>query len=189
MIIILEGVNGVGKSTYATLLSAKLRLPIIRPFRINHTTHTGNDSKYELELKKYGVKPNTHIDDLYVADLLRQLQSGAILDRAIPSAIAYAKMRGESFPPKDKYKNLLAFWEGMIQSISQPLLYVWMRAEYDDARERAGARWPLNKAKFNSLETTFDQAFKTLHIPKKQINTSTVDVSEGIKIICQASQK
>jgi len=67
-----------------------------------------------------------------------------------------------------------------------------MRADYDDARDRAifrKGRLPVNKAQYLKLEKRFEKMFSFLLLPKRQLNTSEIKLEDGVESICQALKK
>ena len=72
-VIILEGVNGTGKSLYAKKLAGGLNAAIIRTFRQGDNHHFTGDTPMERDLKALGVPYNTHVDEMYVADFIGKL--------------------------------------------------------------------------------------------------------------------
>jgi thymidylate kinase len=87
MILVLEGPCGSGKSTLAKALCAKLGWPMYRAFRRDPNDHTPGRTA-EL-LRDAGLPLNTWMEDMFAADLLAQVKSNVILDRSLPSGLAY----------------------------------------------------------------------------------------------------
>lgn len=190
MIVILEGLNGTGKSTYAGLLEAELGLTRCRPFRGgDHSLHWGAEKGAERELltqlQGYGVPVNTHVDDLYVADFLRTFKVGAILDRSLPSAIAYGTVT--ALNPDADVLGMLKYWQELIREASARVLYVWLTAQHSVAKRRAAGRWCPNKAKYTYLEGVFGHTFHQVNrLAKMRIDTAEVELKDGVRRICQA---
>lgn len=183
-IIVLEGINGVGKTTYAQALASATRLPVYRAFRDNIGAHWGEKSERERLLKeRFGVPLNTHVDDLYVADFLASFKAGAILDRSMPSAIAYGLEQG-SLIVSDAQREMLQFWETSLISSGARVAYVWLKAPYDVAKARCeGRAWPMNKTVHNRLDKVFERVFQATRLPKRQINTGDIAAADGVKSI------
>lgn len=87
MIVVLEGASGSGKSTLMKELVARTAWPVYRAFRSNENDHAPGAA-----LKALGIPVNTWMEDLYAADLLSVVRGNVILDRSIPSALAYDEM-------------------------------------------------------------------------------------------------
>lgn len=186
-VIILEGLNGLGKTTYAKQLSEKLGLPIYRAFRDNMSEHWGDRSERERMLKdSWGVPLNTHVDDLYAADIVARLRAGVIFDRSMPSAIAYGLLQDNEVIRRHA-DDLLKFWEAQLVSSGLRLCYVWLTGPYSLAKGRCeGRRWSLDSKKFNKLNVHFDKIFSRTRLPKRQINVETTESADGVRAICKS---
>lgn len=184
-VIILEGINGTGKSTLARALADKLCIPILRPFRHFNTNHHMNGgSTLELELKKHGVPVNTHVDDLYLADFLAVTKVGAVLDRSMPSAIAYAYMRDE-MKLDSKAQALLDLWQTIL--VSGPrVFYVQLTAQPLVIKDRCAERWSPNKKQMAALDKAFTLSFRAIKFPKLAMDTSAMKLADGVERICRA---
>lgn len=183
MILVLEGTNGTGKSTYAKRLSEELGATIIRPFRPHSDFHFDGTTRLERDLKHYGVPVNTHVDDLYVADILGRLEGSnnvrSILDRSMPSALAYGSARVQLLAAQRDELGLMNLWQSSLRGAS--VLYVWLHADEEDCKKRMGARnIPLP---YSILRARFDQLYGMITFPKMDINTSVRSVEEGIQLI------
>jgi thymidylate kinase len=185
-IIILEGVNGTGKSTYAEKLSAVLEAPVIRPFRQGPDHHFTGTTQVERELKALGVPYNTHVDDLYTADILGRLlkfnkQMPVILDRSVGSAIAHGER-----PLRDAGR-LLGLWRQSLGA-DAPVLYVWLTAPSLDCWARLGNRGPLPpyesySSEHKRLNGLFGLVYDMIPYKKLKIDTSLIGVDEGLVLI------
>lgn len=113
MIIIIEGINGVGKTTLATSLAASLDGVVHRPFR-------GLEGHWLAEdiaaWRRIGVDVNTHAEDLYVADALARLPVSCpvILDRSVPSSIAYGVASFDPFYTSDVCEAIFNAWQDIL---------------------------------------------------------------------------
>lgn len=182
-IVVLEGINGVGKTTYAQALSASLAVPVYRAFRDNIGAHWGERSERERILRNFGVPLNTHVDDLYVADMLATFKRGVVLDRSMPSALAYGSIQG-LMTVGEYRKQMMEFWEASLLASGLRVLYVWLTAPYDVAKARCeGRAWPMNKNEHGRLARAFELSFQKTRLPKKQINTAEVSQEQGLKSI------
>ena len=92
MIIVLDGLEGTGKSTAAGILSSKLGLPVYRAFRPEAGMHWTGDTHLEAMLRRLRVPVNTYVEDLFMVDMLSTVGGSAILDRSMPSAVAYGTL-------------------------------------------------------------------------------------------------
>lgn len=95
MIIILDGLEGTGKSTAAQILSDAWGLPIYRAFRADPHEHWDGRTGLKQFLCDLRVPVNTYVEDLYVVDLLATIGGDAILDRSMPSAVAYGTLHND----------------------------------------------------------------------------------------------
>ena len=187
MIVILEGVNGVGKTTYAKLLSTHLGIPRYRAFKANLEVHWGDNHPMELLLKdKFKVPLNTHVEDLFSADLLGRIGGDVVLDRSLPSAIAYGLLENDPLLPTDTLE-LFHYWMSLLRD--RKVLYVWMTAQYAVARSRSESReqpwWPLNMKTFAELESIFRVLHDQWEMDKLVIDTGETSIGDGVEQICQ----
>jgi predicted ATPase len=188
-IVVLEGVNGVGKTSYATALEA-IGYAVLRPFRPNSGFHFDGNSRHERELKALGVPVNTCVDDLYVADILGKLGRqptaygpqalNVVLDRSMPSAIAY-----ESGPlATPRTMELMQRWKASFSDAK--VVYVNLVAPWEVCKFR------LDPSRASTLRDTlpirFGALFEMINWPKLTIDTSLVSVKEGVELILAKAQ-
>lgn len=97
MILVFEGTVGSGKSTLATAVSAITKIPVYRPFRMPVDGHAPGElsAPWAAEI---GFPINTWMEDLFQADLHAALKTSVLLDRSMPSALAYEEMGITSSP-------------------------------------------------------------------------------------------
>ncbi len=186
MIIVLEGVNGTGKSTYARALADGLNAAIIRPFRQGPGHHFTGDTAIERDLKAFGVPYNTHVDELYTADMLSRLwkarqRVSIVLDRSVGSSVAYGDVGlGDA-------GKLLKLWSTLLGS-DVPLLYVWLTATWSVASARLAldGRMPTEagaEALHYQRHRRFMHVFQLVTYKKMEIITDVTLVHEGVKRI------
>lgn len=198
MIIILEGSNGVGKSTYAKELASVLGIPIFRPFRHGNTDlhrKNVNEEAPEERLAKFGVEVNTHIEDFFAADFLAATGAKVVLDRSLPSALAYGQLGSGRWDTLYKSKNvcqeMAEVWQEIIRAGGVNVLYVWLVCDHAVAKGR-GDGWKPTKVQREKLDRMFQEVFRHLKLPKMMINTGTIGVKEGVNRIvdvCLRNQK
>lgn len=183
MIILLEGINGVGKTTYAEMLSKILKIQYYHALKNgNMDVHWGEKGEKERALREVGAPLNTHIEDLYLADMLKTFNINAVIDRSMPSAIAYGKVeRLEYLKTAEECVKVYSLWEKMMPL---DVLYVYMLCDYNVAKERCKNRkWPLNKIKYDKLKKVFAQLFQKIRYEKMIIDTTIIHPQEGINRI------
>jgi thymidylate kinase len=181
-VIILEGVNGTGKSMYARKLSAGLNAAVIRPFRQGDDHHFNGDTPMERDLKALGVPYNTHVDELYVADILgRMLRAGqrvsAVLDRSVGSAIAHGDRPGDAARLVDVWYRLLGQ--------DAPVVYVWLTAPWEVAHARLVAsgrgEHGADERRHWRLQSAFQFAYDLVPFRKMRIDTAVTLGDEGVR--------
>lgn len=185
MILLIEGVNGTGKTTLAQALSKKTGFPIYRPFRTSMTDHTELPDKFRDGLRTMGVPVNTHAEDLYLADFLaHQYQHSPvdlILDRSMPSAVAYGladntmPIPGVSVLPAAT--TLYLVWEERM--LATDVLWVHLHASFETVRERSGARAP-NRERYNILSKHFNQMLVRTKLERLVLNTDSLTTDQAV---------
>ena len=182
MIVILEGCNGVGKSAYAEALADYLGAPVLRPFRPSPDYHWNGERPLEVALKRLGVPVNTHVDDLYIADILGQLGQltprDVILDRSVPSAIAYGSAKGIDGP-------LFDYWQNQLRRLRR-VVYAWLVCPWRIAKERSSGRWFPDRTGYGRLEDTFDRLYSGFAGKKLIIDTEVTELDAGVRLILNA---
>lgn len=199
--VILEGLNGVGKSAYAKAIADATGLAIYRPFRPSTDHHwfnaasnwKGNADHKQLfdEYRAHGVPVNSYVDDLYVADALRTLRAPALLDRSMPTSFVYETMFNEEFKNnKDKQAFIWAAWTEALRDSGLPLLYVYLHCAYLDSKERCGTRWHPNRLQWDRMRTLYDKLNERVarlpFVRMISVNTSIVPVSDALRTTIRA---
>lgn len=88
--LVIEGGVGTGKTTLGKRLYSALGWPLYRSFRPGWEGHEpGAELPKEL---RFHVPVNTWVDDLYLADFVMSVGTDVIVDRSMPSALAYCAM-------------------------------------------------------------------------------------------------
>lgn len=187
MLVIFEGINGVGKTTYAEELSQITGAKIGKVFRAgNNKLHWGDGSELKDMLTDLKIPLNTHIDDLFMADFLSTFKVNAILDRTIISAIAYGRAYNNLdgwYREKNVVGELMNFWSYLIDKCNHPILYVWLTAPYEVIKERCKGRWCPTKMEYNKLKKEYGRLFDRITFDKIVIPTEYKDVGSGMKRI------
>ena len=173
MIIILEGTNGVGKSTIAKLLHKVVDAPILRPFRPSANTHWDHSEGDTGDaLRALGVPINTFVDDLYVADILRSMKAnlyrGAVLDRGMPSSVAYGRLKDEEWTKTPRMDWAIKYWEDCLLEAGEQaggVVLVYLFAPYGVTKARCGLRWHPNKTEHAHLGRTYEKVIHRSRLP------------------------
>lgn len=132
MLIIIEGVDGVGKTSIATELAQRLQLPYVDAFQ-------GHESLLQLEgaarspiagIGDYG-------EDVAMLDFARRTGASAVVDRCLASASVYRALRGEMV--------LSPRLIGEIWSQIAPVdtYYIWVQRDLQQCRRERWALWEL----------------------------------------------
>ncbi|MGW8177332.1 MAG: hypothetical protein ACWGQW_00825 [bacterium] len=178
MIVVLEGLNGTGKSATAGPLADALKVPIVRPFRgANADEHLGRDGDDRMaRLRQLGIPANTFVDDIYVADILMSMKASAVLDRSMGSAIAYGLLYGD-IPDVKRAQELLGEWQTIMRAGSGIVLYVNVTARREVRRQRCDSdgRWKPNAEQEKQLEKWFAHVFRDVALPKVTFDTSDIE--------------
>jgi thymidylate kinase len=178
LIIVLEGVNGVGKSTYARLLQERLGYTPLRAFRPSSDCHFNGKYKVERDLQAFNVPYNTHVDDLYVADILGKLKpSNVVLDRSMASAVAYGSR------PISDAGELVRLWAGLFGRT--PVLYVWLTADPNTSLKRVVARGDASPSLsiLKALHGSFELVYELVPFFKDAIDTDVTRPEDGVSRI------
>jgi thymidylate kinase len=187
MLVIFEGINGSGKTTYAEELSKITGAKIGKVFRAgNNKLHWGDNSDLKDMLTDLKVPLDTHIDDLFMADFLSTFKVNVILDRTIVSAIAYGRTYGNLdgwYREKNVVGKLINFWSYLIGKCNPPMLYVWLQVSYEALANRCNGRWYPNKLEYNKLSKEYRKLFFRIQFPKIVIPTEYKSVDDGLKRI------
>lgn len=188
MIIVMEGVNGGGKSTVSKIISEQTGLMVCRPFRSeNHELHWGRMEHNALEvwLKEMMVPMNSHVNDMYVADLMGTFKLNGILDRSMPSAIVYGRVFDHFdglYQKPGVSQRLFEYWQSRLMA-SGRVLYVWMMCNYETIKQRCSTRWHPSKAEYKQLVAQFERIFQRCALFKIRIDTSDMGQSDVADLI------
>jgi thymidylate kinase len=102
MIILLEGINNAGKTTFASYLSGIIDHRIIR---INDVSHNKGLSVFNDLFLEFGFRGNDFFEDMVVMEFMKQSNfHDVILDRSIVSSYVYRKLKTGFGLPSDFMK-------------------------------------------------------------------------------------
>lgn len=189
MIIVLEGLNGVGKSARARQLSELTGVPVVRPFRRSPDQHLGREDGGLLKrLRALGIPANTYVEDMFMADMLVQTGASAILDRSMISGVAYGALyntlpgatRAER---SDVAMELVRLWQETLKRYSGVVLYVSLTATRTTCQERTVGRWSPDPAQERELSMWYDVGWQTLDLPKMHLDTTPGDLEGDLERI------
>jgi thymidylate kinase len=184
MIVILEGLNGTGKTTVAKTLATDHGFRIYRPLREDYDAHWRNKTgSLELSLRACRVQPNTYLDDVFGADAIAQLRPDkVVLDRAMPSALAYGLTKGEI--KGDPHREALeTYWHRRLLGIGVPVFYFWLTADHVIARKRSDDGHYPDNHHLAAMEASFTKSFEAARkagFKAVKINTNKKPAMEQI---------
>jgi hypothetical protein len=180
VIVILEGLNGTGKSATAAPLAEAFGASILRPFRgRDATVHLGCEDGGRVEqLRSLGVPANTFVDDIYTADFLASTGVDAVLDRSMGSAIAYGLLY-KDIPDVQTAQRLLVEWQDILSTVEGKILYVNVTCSRGVRRHRCDSenRWRPTILQEKMLEKWFAHVFRDIWLPKMVFDTSDIEPS------------
>jgi thymidylate kinase len=187
MLLILEGVNGVGKSTYAERIVKAVGAVTYRAFRRKSTCHFDSDYVEKLR-EEYLIPVNTHVDELYMADTLASFTPSnlVIFDRSMPSAIAYGMALHQNDDWYNKpgvSKKLLNFWLELLRPNYNILHYFQLISSYEEIKYRCNGRWHPNKKQYAILSSIYDKVFREIPFKKQKIHTDRISLDDGVKCV------
>lgn len=178
MLVILEGLEGVGKTTVAEAISRSLTIPVYRAFRQGRRAHAGTGSQLDAMLKDFGVPHNTHVEDLYAVDLLTTVGGSVILDRSMPSAVAYGIADG--ILDSDLAYKMFRYWASRLESRID-VRYAYMKCDRHVASIRT-KRGVIDQERLQVLEKNLDHCYDEMATTFQSavIDTSTHGVSGAL---------
>lgn len=89
-ILVLEGAKGAGKTSLSAMLQEELDWPVYRAFRKGGEQHNPGATSGWAKLLRFPI--NTWMEDMFVADVCSVAKPNLIMDRSMPSAVAYESM-------------------------------------------------------------------------------------------------
>lgn len=110
MRLILEGPSGAGKTTLAKELKSITGVPIYRAFR---GTDERINPKMVADMQDLGLSVNGWQEDLYIADLISVINSDVILDRSMPSSMAWNEVNSDALGERER-RAVVRIWSERI---------------------------------------------------------------------------
>lgn len=141
MRIVLEGGSGVGKSTLAKALNAITGVPVYRPFR-GKSEHIPAETVKDMQ--DLGLSVNGWEEDLYTADMLSVVNSDVILDRSLPSAMAFNSVSSCALDMRTR-RAIIRLWAERIVAARAVLVLVTCDAQLRQSRSPdRGGDWEVD---------------------------------------------
>ena len=169
MIVVLEGVNGAGKTALAQGLRQQLDWPVYRPFRptdeFRWDSYEG--SVLQRELFQLDIRPNTHVEDLHFADAAAQCKFDAILDRSALSAVVYGEESGDPVCARAGEQIIDIWGSAMMQAGA---ITVLLEISWEGARERLNGDRLLSREKHDRMQERFAELANRTPMPLYQID-------------------
>lgn len=201
MLLILEGLNGTGKSTYAQALAKRLGAPVFRPFRQSGDIHLGKGEGAKLveRLGELAIFANCHVEDIILADFAAAVPlPTVILDRSLPSALVYGMREKQTLPrreegaPRFAYtpeacQELFEMWEARLEKAGA--LWVHLVAPYSVIKERTKGRSIPSRRDAEALDRAYQRLFQRTRLPRMAIDTGSVEVERGVERIVAALEE
>jgi len=173
-VIILEGLNGAGKSHVALRLSQELCVPIYKAFRVS-PDQSKEFCVDPVQLQANGIAINTFHEDVYASDFLRMAPTDVILDRSLPSGIMYGTIQDL----KCDWNFLFNLWHSnMLQAKA---VIIWMECEYQAAKDRINGTIPINLQQYNKMTRLGHKIFTRIQFPKMRIDTTHTTKDDTFK--------
>ncbi len=116
MLIMLEGLDGTGKSTLARQLSEILEMPVVNIL-------DGDDHK---QLRAWGIPVNSYVDDIYFTDFWKRTGIDCIVDRCFISACVYGDVPTE----------VKEYWFRQLRDSQQEVSIIWLDADNETIAKR-----------------------------------------------------
>jgi len=183
MLIAIDGVDGVGKTTYSNALACFFGCRRVRSWESAKLAAKRGDSSEWSDLERCGIRVNDSVEDLYSLDTIGVLRSNAILDRTITSAIAYNDGIGES-----EAAHLLGVWHVLISRTPPPHLFVWLHAPWRISKDRTASRGEVwgdvsTVERHDAIQKRYQRLFDAILTDKIDIDTETTSVLDGIQMV------
>lgn len=137
-LIILEGLDGTGKSALAEKLSEHLGWPIVNLF-----------DKYDKEfLESIEINVETYHEDLYFMDVWKQVGFNCIKDRGLISGWVY---ENDNFV---NAKEAMGFWFNEMKENKEEIYFIFLDARNDTIVER-DSEWEGKEEELNQHRDYF----------------------------------
>lgn len=171
MVLVIEGIEGTGKTTLARALSDALGGVVYRALR-------GDKRLTSLEVGRWrglGVPVNTHAEDIFAADLLALVRPSqlVILDRSLYSGLVWGSV------PRSAARELVREWEARMVCVGARLLLLTCEPE------RAGDRLAPDDARKDVATLAARQAaleglWEASPLVKDRLDTGRATLQEAV---------
>lgn len=175
MIIILEGLNGVGKTTVGLELSKHLDIPFHRPFRLEGVKNGFYPDMGKM--RSLGVPANCYHEEIYISDFLRGVKCDVVLDRSMPSAIVYGRLHKDIPSDETDVDYLRSIWvQNMIKAKA---LMVYFRCDdYDVVKNRCPDRMPFDSDSYAQALQHMDSEIGSCILPRIIVDAKILTADE-----------
>jgi predicted ATPase len=185
MILVLEGAMGAGKSTLARLLAEQIHWPIYRAFREEGDGHKPGATQEWIKLVKLPV--NTWLEDMYVADICATLKPDLILDRSMPSAVAYETLNASNADEWHKLRHqaqrnvALSAWAGRMRVANCRIVLLKGVAKTLSRRAGSRASEAFVQREQDLIETCANATGLPVLVLRRQRGNRKSDISKDLK--------
>jgi len=175
VIIILEGLNGVGKTTVGMGLSEFSGIPFHRPFRLAGVKNGFYpDAK---RMRELGVPINCYHEEVYISDFLRSTKCPVILDRSLPSSIVYGLFDEDIPNSHEDLEYIRGIWRHNMQLAGAKMIY-FKCDDYEVAINRCGDRMPFSPFQYKKAVDLMDKEVSRSELPTLVVNAEDSTVLE-----------
>lgn len=167
MIIVVEGANGVGKTTLVEALAKHYGYPVYKPFRRLGFEHWDDaDGRRVMNgLDRFRVVANSIAEDIFMADFIGTFGVNAILDRGILSAIVYGNEDGPS---------ALSLWGRLIGETK--VLFVFLHGSFEIASSRSTRTG--TSGHFGKVQSRIRRLVYAMSFPSISINVDEYEAED-----------
>jgi len=148
VLVVVEGVNGGGKSTLVAALKEQHDLVELKPFRAFRSGHWGNNGTGAEILQRLRVPFNSPVEDLFIADAISAMaaRQSFILDRSLPSGLAYADME----PRHAAGVDMCRVWNRLMEDVV--IVPIVLTVEHETASARLAPERRVDRVRHDWLQ-------------------------------------
>ncbi len=181
LFLVVEGVNGTGKSTYARELAERLPdIRIFRPLEAVPAQSSSETEEFHSLLHTLGVAAKAPAAHLVAADVLGLSPGRFLFDRSMPSAIAYGRVihRAPELLEDDAAEFLLRLWEDRLCRARTSVGIVLLEASIETLKVR---RPHLIDPLAEPLAAELAHWVGESHLPQLTLDTSSLPLEKGVE--------